>query len=514
MKKSKIRVIGAIVCSLIVTASLSGCKKKTEVGTETNAAKKEPLTITMVHRLDAAFVSENNPVIKLLEEKANVKLKLEVPPVTDYVNRVNVLMASGDLPDLIHLQNIDAKYQEYAADGMLIPLDDYFKNTPNINKRTLPEQLEQARVEKTGKLHSVPRPHESSTFIALYRKDWFDALELKAPQTIEEFEKVAIAIAKGDPDKNGKADTYFMSLLPSIESEQLLSGAFGVRDGLTPDANGKVTIAEGQEGFIKLMDFYRKLYAEKAIDPEWYLNKTYGDRDKFKRGKLAMMTNAAKPNELVGVTVKDLVKAFPNAKIDYFLPLKDATGKRPVYLSPSTWGAFAISNTAKDPKRIMEFLDWTFSDEGIEVLNAGVKGVTYESFDINTGICISPESMLDARTKYISPYMSFITSVKGKRIMTPGNTDSERKTVSVAVEDYYKNVNIVNTVPSSFAPGFTDAEKKLTDIKNTRDQYVAKYIIGQISRDEFVKFLNEKFLPANKEVIGALQKYYDTKMKK
>ena len=36
MKKSKIRVIGAIVCSLIVTASLSGCKNKTEVVTETN----------------------------------------------------------------------------------------------------------------------------------------------------------------------------------------------------------------------------------------------------------------------------------------------------------------------------------------------------------------------------------------------------------------------------------------------------------------------------------------------
>ncbi|MDF2675705.1 MAG: extracellular solute-binding protein family 1, partial [Clostridiales bacterium] len=260
--------------------------------------------------------------------------------------------------------------------------------------------------------------------------------------------------------------------------------------------------------------FYRKLYAEKAIDSEWYLNKTYGDRDKLKQGKLAMVTNVIKPLELASTTVKDLTKAFPEAKVDYFLPIKNSDGKRVSYLTPSIWGTFAISNTAKDPKRIMDFIDWGFTDEGIEMFNGGVKGLTYESFDFATGICKSTDSMIDARTKYLSAYMSFITSEKGKRIMVSGNTDQERKIVSEATEAYYKNVNIISDTPSSSAPGASEAAAKLTDIKSAKDQNVAKYILGQISKDEFVKFINEKYIPANKDYIAALQKHYDTKLKK
>jgi putative aldouronate transport system substrate-binding protein len=514
MKKARIRVMGAVICSLILSTSFTGCKKKGVEVKEADTSVKTPLTIKMVNRVGASYVLENNPVIKLIEEKANVKLDIEIPPVSDYENRINVIMASGDLPDLINLTGMDSKYQKYAEDGLLIPLDDYLKNTLNINKRMQPEQLEQARVEKTGKLHSVPRPHEANTFIGMYRKDWFDTLGLKAPDTIEDFEKVALSIAKGDPDKNGKADTYFMSLISGNETDQMLFGAFGMRASLYPDASGKVTIVEAQDGYIKLMDFYRKLYAEKAIDPEWYLNKIYGDRDKFKQGKIAMITNSIKPLELVGVNFKDTVKAFPQAKIDYFVPLKGSDGKRTTYLSPSTWGTFAISNTAKDPKRIMDFIDWSFSDEAIEIYNGGVKGVTYESFDISKGLCNSTEGMMDARSKYISSYMSFITSDKGRRLIVSGNTDEERKTVSAATDAYYKNVNIISIPASSTAKGLTEADSKLTDIKASKDQYVAKYILGQISKDEFVKFINEKYVPANKDVIDALQKYYDTKSKK
>lgn len=513
MNNSRIRVIGSVICSLIIVTSFAGCKKNT-VNTDNSETSKEALTIKMVNRVAAGYILENNPVIKAIEEKANVKLDIEIPPVSDYTNRMNIIMASGDLPDLMHLQNMDSNYQKYAEEGLIIALDDYLKDTPNINRRMQKDQLEQARSEKTGKLHSIPRPAENATRIALYRKDWFDTLKLNAPETIEDFKKVALAIAKGDPDKNGKDDTYFMSILPGAEVEPLLSSVFGIRGVLVPDSKGKVTITEAQEGYIKLLDFYKDLYTEKALDQEWFLNKTYGDRDKFKQGKVAMITNNNKPNELVGATAKDLLKAFPEAKIDYFLPLKNTEGKRVAYLRPSIWGGYAISNTAKNPKGIMKFIDWCFSDEGIEIFTAGVKGVTYESFDLKTGINKVTGSMVDANAKYISTYMSFINAIDGKSVIVAGNTDEERKVVSEATEKYYKQMEIVNDTPTSFVSGFIDASAKLTDINNSKNQYITKYITGQISKDEFTKFVNEKFIPANKEVIDSLQKYYDSKLKK
>lgn len=516
MRSRNARAISVVICSLVIAILFSGCKKDINaLGSDASSTNdRKPFKITMVNRAGENFILEDNPIIKNIEEKANVKLEIEIPPINDYENRLNILMASGELPDLINIIGMDAKYQKYAENGLIIPIDDYLKNTPNIMKRIQPSQLEQARVEKTGKLHSIPRPHENSTFIALYRKDWLDTLGLKAPQTISEFEKVAIAIAKQDPDKNGKADTYAYSLIPGSETSAIFDGAFGLRAGLVPDENGKVTIFEAQEAYIRQIDFLRKLYSERAIDPEWYLNKDYGDREKFKLGRLGIISRTIKPIELVTSVTTDTIKAFPQAKVDYFLPLKNDSGKSIAYLTPSVWTTFAISKDAKDPKRIMEFVDWSFSDEGIEAWTAGVKGVTYESFDIKTGICKIPDSMIEARTKFTSGHLGFITSENGKRLMIMGNTDAERNTVSKATEDYYRQVEIINSPSTNILQGQALSATSLNDINNTKNRYVRMYILGEISKDEFTNYINEKYVTANKPLIDALQKYYDEKLKK
>ena len=43
-----------------------------------------------------------------------------------------------------------------------------------------------------------------------YRKDWFDAVGLKAPKSLDDWYNVVKAMTLGDPDKNGKNDTYGM----------------------------------------------------------------------------------------------------------------------------------------------------------------------------------------------------------------------------------------------------------------------------------------------------------------
>ena len=105
-----------LVCLMILTFVFAGCgteKKDGEnqdatastastVAATTAETKAEPVTIRMFNRVNASVVIEENPVIKEVEKLANVKIVLEAPPINNYVDKLQILMASGDLPDLIY----------------------------------------------------------------------------------------------------------------------------------------------------------------------------------------------------------------------------------------------------------------------------------------------------------------------------------------------------------------------------------------------------------------------------
>ena len=65
-------------------------------------------TLTAIWRLPATFQVEDNPVIKAWGERTGVTLDLEAPPISNYTDRLNIVMASGDLPDVLYVQNFDA----------------------------------------------------------------------------------------------------------------------------------------------------------------------------------------------------------------------------------------------------------------------------------------------------------------------------------------------------------------------------------------------------------------------
>lgn len=82
-------------------------------------------TISAIWRLPATFVVEDNPVIAAWGERTGVKLDIEAPPISNYTDRLNIVMASGELPDILFAQNFDSTFQQWARDGMLLDLTDY-----------------------------------------------------------------------------------------------------------------------------------------------------------------------------------------------------------------------------------------------------------------------------------------------------------------------------------------------------------------------------------------------------
>lgn len=146
LKGSVKTLVSSSVSIALLSSIVVGCSPNTDnkeaattkptPGTTAPApAKAAPATIKMFNRVNAAVVVENNPVIAEVEKLANVKLSVEAPPINNYVDKLQVLMASGDLPDLIYnWGGADANMEKWAQNDLIAPLDDKIKNYPNLTK--------------------------------------------------------------------------------------------------------------------------------------------------------------------------------------------------------------------------------------------------------------------------------------------------------------------------------------------------------------------------------------------
>ena len=99
-----------------------------DVSAEEDAAASEmdtsPITISVLNRVNAEIVFYDNPMLKAVEEKTGVTLEIEAPPISNYTDRLQLTMASGELPDLIYTWDFDQKYEKWANDGLILPLDE------------------------------------------------------------------------------------------------------------------------------------------------------------------------------------------------------------------------------------------------------------------------------------------------------------------------------------------------------------------------------------------------------
>ncbi|MHA6530358.1 type 2 periplasmic-binding domain-containing protein [Paenibacillus sp. BAC0078] len=134
-------------------------------------------------------------------------------------------------------------------------------------------------VIQDGKVYGMAiSPNLTEGEVMLIRQDWLDKLKLKAPTTIDEFEKVIAAFTNDDPDGNGKQDTYGFDFSGKdsyntgwVSDPVMIFSAFTGKNlpGSWHEENGKLTygsVAEGnKEALAKLRDWYSKGYLNKEL---------------------------------------------------------------------------------------------------------------------------------------------------------------------------------------------------------------------------------------------------------
>lgn len=160
---------------------------------------------------------EQNALLKEIEEKSNIKLEIISSPLADALQKRNLMLASGDYPDII-LTDWTAIFSksdvmQYAVkEGIFLPITDYIDEYGNNMKRIFEENpnYREGSTAPDGEIYGFARFSECyhcSAYPKIYlRQDWMDTLGLEMPETTEELREVLRAFVNNDPNGNGEKD--------------------------------------------------------------------------------------------------------------------------------------------------------------------------------------------------------------------------------------------------------------------------------------------------------------------
>ena len=261
----KMKKLIAITLAAATMLSVTGCKKET--------AKKdgEKMVITIAN---SVAIAEDTPTEKYLEEKYNVEIKT-LGFGTDYYDKMATLFASKDIPDVMFM-NEKSNWEPLAKMGVLAPIDlavveeaapDHFAHINKVNKALW------VLGQSGDTQYAIPRSNgKENNNLMVWNKRWLDAVGVsEVPVKIEEFGEIFDKLVNGDPDGNGKKDTYALTGIGGTYYRQFdwVFGAYGVMPEQWTVEDGKVingTVSDKSKQALTLLnDWYEKGY----ISPEF-----------------------------------------------------------------------------------------------------------------------------------------------------------------------------------------------------------------------------------------------------
>ncbi|MGN1059560.1 MAG: extracellular solute-binding protein [Clostridia bacterium] len=386
------RVWRHIALAAALTLCLSGCGGKTSnkaTGGELTAPQlgdtypvktEETLTMWADAPVHASYASyKDQPFYQDLMKNTGINVDFRFPPQGQGQEAFNLLIASGNLPDVIlyHWIHASGGPQKFLDEKYIIPLNDVFKAySPNITKY-LAEHPDADRMIKTdnGQYYCYPFLR-GDDWLTVYtgpvvRQDLLEKYNIKEPVTLDDWHAMLTTF---------KDNGVKIPLTLVNNSYYLASGVNGYYRFYIDGSNVKYgPIEESWKDYINVMN---RWYNEGLID------KDYGSLDstvlnqKMASGDVGATLGSGSQ---IGTWMSSGTKNDPayNLKgIKYPVP---QAGMQPEFGQKDNiypgYGCAAITTSCKNLELAAKFLDYFYTEEGQLFSNFGTEGVSYEMKD-------------------------------------------------------------------------------------------------------------------------------------
>ncbi|MHB1134146.1 MAG: extracellular solute-binding protein [Chloroflexota bacterium] len=344
------------------------------------APSTDPIKFVCVGDSGAKPLVANDRVVAEINKKLGIKLTVNQGSQWGQ-DKINVAMATGDLPDLVTGKMPSEYVNQWINDKLVVPLDPHLDAMPTVKKVLQTETPFVAHTD--GKFYGFPMKgeYQKVSNVMAYRQDWLENLKLKEPDTLDDLYKMLVAFTKNDPDGNGKNDTVGYSgsgkTYPNLQVLEWAFFANGMPYGdWALDGAGKVVPRFEHPAFKEGLNYLKRLWDEGLMDREFMtLDYSTGLETKFFEGRVGYVNEFAFRH--VSRIQNALQKVNPKAKLGYAKPPAGPGGKRGTIGTIRQATSTFVTSGSKAPKKAAAFLEFMASDEGKNFLRLGIEGVHY-----------------------------------------------------------------------------------------------------------------------------------------
>lgn len=535
MKKSILKKTAALLAAAAMSASLlAGCASENQgsassaesstqsvssvtdggnASSEASAENEHPSWVSdtpievRIMLMDNANqpLANDTPAHNEIFNKTNVRIKLEIVPQSSYDDKKNIALSTNNFPDIVYLRGY-TDISDYADEGIFEPLTQY------INEETMPnfykfwqQYPEMQRYMVDGEMYVFPgiaREETANGFGPVIRTDLLEENNIPIPNTFDELLDALAELKKIYPDSIPWACRQGTGQLLRTTAYMLGSGHGdnGRGQGMYWDEDkGQYVYGPASEEFKTVLAYLNKAYEMGVLDPEYATTDANSLATNASGGKSFFFCDNSGFGQNYTNELRK-IDGLENATFQIIPIPENSYGQRRAVAYGTTFTKlFAVNAQAKNKEELIKFIDWMYSQEGSDITNYGVEGVSFRYNEAGEPEYI-PEYVMQFKDASPSDYYAVYTDLGVTKLdwcLWACNTKTQFEIQKITgswtdVSDEYWEIISADTayIAPHMSPSFTTEESEriqelTTDLDTFFTQEYDKYIMGSADIDDW-----------------------------